>query len=105
MLRRRRENRQSTEFRLFSVSGVKLKPRPIRYSSLFLEIGPYGHWLRLVETRGLRLFIHAQENRSIDGKLDVRAFGQEGVIDLHGRSEVAESGCGSRRCLCGPCPK
>ncbi len=52
------------------------------------------------DTRRLQFLIDAQENRGIGWKLDIRAFRDKGLVDLHGSPVVAEANGRDCRCLC-----
>src|SRR5258708_40294960 len=71
-----------------------------RHSSRLLAIGQINQWQRGIPTRHLQPLIDAQEDRSIDGKLDIRAFSKKGIVELHGGPKVAEAGGSGCRCLC-----
>jgi hypothetical protein len=51
--------------------------------------------LEIIRTHSRRLLVHTQQNWSVDGKLDVRAFSKKGVVDSHGSAKITEAG---RRC-------
>jgi len=80
------------------VSGVRPKSLTAA-SSRLLAIGQIKKWQGKIDTR-LQSLIDAQENWSIDRKLDIRTFSKKSIVDLHGSPKVAEAGGRGCRCLC-----
>jgi len=79
---------------------MQTQPAPSTASLRLPDTSHHGARLRLIETRRPRFLINSQKDWSIDRKLHVRAFSQEGIVDVHSGTEVAKAGGRSCRCLC-----
>jgi hypothetical protein len=79
---------------------MQTQPAPSTANLRLPDTSHHGARLRLIETRRPRFLINSQKDWSIDRKLHVRAFSQEGIVDVHSGTEVAKAGGRSCRCLC-----